>query len=89
MKRLDLLNNVRGRSGGVMVADPADPLNIRLFPTVTHSRAPLYRRRIKTKEEERQSDTYESDKFEPPRDKRTKWHVRPTKTQISLGIRPV
>ena len=26
--------------------------------------------------------------FGPPRDK-TKWHVRPAKTQISLGIRPV
>ena len=26
---------------------------------------------------------------EPPRDKPTKWHVRPTKTQISLGIRQI
>ena len=26
---------------------------------------------------------------EPPHDKPTKWHVRPVKTQISLGIRPV
>ena len=29
-------------------------------------------------------------KFEPPHEKNpTKWHVRPTKTQVSLGIRPV
>ena len=27
--------------------------------------------------------------FEPPHDKTNKWHVRPAKTQISLGIRPV
>ena len=27
-------------------------------------------------------------KYEPPHDQ-TKWHVRPAKTQISLGIRPV
>ena len=26
---------------------------------------------------------------EPTRDKTNKWHVRPAKTQISLGIRPV
>ena len=29
-------------------------------------------------------------KYEPPNDKKTtKWHVRPAKTQISLGIHPV
>ena len=28
-------------------------------------------------------------KFEPQHDKPTKWHVRPAKTPISLGIRPV
>ena len=28
-------------------------------------------------------------KYEPPHDKAKKWHVRPAKTQISLGIRPV
>ena len=27
--------------------------------------------------------------LEPPRDKTSKWHMRPEKTQISLGIRPV
>ena len=27
--------------------------------------------------------------FQPPYDKTNKWHVRPAKTQISLGIRPV
>ena len=27
--------------------------------------------------------------YEPPHDKTTKWHVRPAKTQISLGICPV
>ena len=27
--------------------------------------------------------------FEPPHDKPTKWHVRPAKTQISLGSHPV
>ena len=26
--------------------------------------------------------------YEPPHDKTNKWHVRPAKTQISLGIRP-
>ena len=27
--------------------------------------------------------------FKPAHDKPTKWHVRPAKTQVSLGIRPV
>ena len=33
--------------------------------------------------------TYPNEKYEPPHDKTNKMNVRPAKTQISLGIRPV
>ena len=74
--------------GRVSIKGNTKPLSVVLL----HFRAPQTVKTISSKNrnqhEEEQTNEDGQHTYEPARDKTNKWHVRLTKTQISLGIRP-